>query len=867
MSEVAMKTVIFYSFKGGVGRTTALLNVACCLARRGRKVVVADWDLHAPGLSLMDCMLPESGDLPRQGVLDYLLGLRDGGAERVGVRHIIKPTRLAAEAQARPEAADDSAEQQRMKGELFCIPAGNLAGGAGGFIRAVKDSKLHDLGRLLKAYGDDDRLVFKVFCEELSRTEIPWRLADSEGPADYLLIDCRTGVTEIGDLLLGETADLNVIVYGQDAQNMEGLKIALDGRPREPWEMAGNTLLIWAMGSQGPEALKVRQRQRKRALVASLCKRDSLGVAEDFPREYRVPYHPEVPLIDNPMVYRYWNSDLSKIYRDITGDLERKCYWSDSLVAAQAKGFDPAGQSKPAQADIQRLVQQVPPEVYLEDALTQLELARPFVPFLFNPLPWEAVCPRPLAELTAGWPAEFGEDQQRLLVSLLGYSVSLSPEEKERILANARLLSNDQATGLVKILAEERRKFLRLDAIHYWYYLVSMWAAIIEWWLLVAVDDYRADLEENWLRPLFAGRVVEALPVSAEPLFPLLLAEAVSPQVDKLAEKLKAPRSNKGSLVGSWLREQEEEPGAIAIALKQMAVERAEGSNPRVLAYLHHSLGSSLWAGAQKARQEEKADLLDSAVAAYQKSLEPRPDDPSTLNNLGSALAERGQEAQGEARATWFERAIAQYEKSLAKRPDYPDTLDNLGSALAERGQQAQGEARATWFERAIAQYEKSLANRPDDPSTLNNLGIALANRGREAQGEARATWFERAIAQYEKSLAKRPDDPSILNNLCSSLLLLWRVTPAQAEKDRLLEQARSRITAAMAIDPGVARYNYACVLAVAGEHESCLEQLRVLLEERPDKRKEVDADLDFDSMRHLSEFRQLVAEPTEPDD
>src|SRR5215467_9888199 len=42
--------VTFYSYKGGVGRSMALANVAVLLARRGLRVLVVDWDLEAPGL-------------------------------------------------------------------------------------------------------------------------------------------------------------------------------------------------------------------------------------------------------------------------------------------------------------------------------------------------------------------------------------------------------------------------------------------------------------------------------------------------------------------------------------------------------------------------------------------------------------------------------------------------------------------------------------------------------------------------------------------------------------------------------------------------------------------------------------------------
>ena len=41
----------FYSFKGGVGRSMALSNLACLMAKEVREpILLIDWDLEAPGL-------------------------------------------------------------------------------------------------------------------------------------------------------------------------------------------------------------------------------------------------------------------------------------------------------------------------------------------------------------------------------------------------------------------------------------------------------------------------------------------------------------------------------------------------------------------------------------------------------------------------------------------------------------------------------------------------------------------------------------------------------------------------------------------------------------------------------------------------
>ena len=40
----------FYSYKGGVGRSMALVNIAELYAQKGYSVLMIDWDLEAPGL-------------------------------------------------------------------------------------------------------------------------------------------------------------------------------------------------------------------------------------------------------------------------------------------------------------------------------------------------------------------------------------------------------------------------------------------------------------------------------------------------------------------------------------------------------------------------------------------------------------------------------------------------------------------------------------------------------------------------------------------------------------------------------------------------------------------------------------------------
>ena len=69
--------IVFFSIKGGVGRSTALAATAWSLAQSGKRVLVLDLDLESPGLS--SSLLPDERR-PKFGLTDWLVeDLTDNG--------------------------------------------------------------------------------------------------------------------------------------------------------------------------------------------------------------------------------------------------------------------------------------------------------------------------------------------------------------------------------------------------------------------------------------------------------------------------------------------------------------------------------------------------------------------------------------------------------------------------------------------------------------------------------------------------------------------------------------------------------------------------------------------------------------------
>ena len=120
-----MHTVSFFSFKGGVGRTNLMLNVAYGLAKKGDFVVMADWDLHAPGFSLNPLYFRANREVKsqqdvREGVLDFLQSALDPKNRAT----IVDPAELAQPTEMGTQDRKDG--RYKKNGDIWSIPAGRF---------------------------------------------------------------------------------------------------------------------------------------------------------------------------------------------------------------------------------------------------------------------------------------------------------------------------------------------------------------------------------------------------------------------------------------------------------------------------------------------------------------------------------------------------------------------------------------------------------------------------------------------------------------------------------------------------------------------------------------------------------------------
>ena len=222
--------ISFFSFKGGVGRTTALASIAIQLARIGKRVCVVDLDLEAPGIGVC---FPILNGGPEYGTLDYILEsdlARDANTpieEYVG-------------------ACDDADIIGKQGAHIHVVPAG-----------ALNDDYLEKLARVdyrgLSTVGDTESPLHRLFNSLKRKYDI-----------EYFLVDARSGLHDIGGLTLNGFCHLDVLFGIENAQSWDGLSLVVShvGRMRVKRDLAQqNCAVVYAMAPSSID--KDREEKRK----------------------------------------------------------------------------------------------------------------------------------------------------------------------------------------------------------------------------------------------------------------------------------------------------------------------------------------------------------------------------------------------------------------------------------------------------------------------------------------------------------------------------------------------------------------------------------------------------------------------------
>lgn len=179
--------VVFYSFKGGLGRSTLLASFAVQRARAGERVCVVDMDLDSPGVGRLLSADREGLTAP-WGVVDFLLEHRLPDVPFNDYWH----------------RCDRVAET----GEIRVMPSGRL------------DEEFADkLARV--------DLEEAPSAHESGLWQLLQRTRDELKP-DWILLDARTGISEPAGQLLSGVAHLHVLLGTFQEQSWQGLDRVLD---------------------------------------------------------------------------------------------------------------------------------------------------------------------------------------------------------------------------------------------------------------------------------------------------------------------------------------------------------------------------------------------------------------------------------------------------------------------------------------------------------------------------------------------------------------------------------------------------------------------------------------------------------------
>jgi Tfp pilus assembly protein PilF/cellulose biosynthesis protein BcsQ len=815
--------VAFYSYKGGVGRSLALANVGYALASRGKRVVLIDMDLEAPGLhDIPELALRGSGS--KKGFLEYAASYRrTGKCPAIG--------RYVHECRTHPGA-----------GRLWVMPAGSLGEGYQTELGHLPWRRLHP------------RNGTEPFLEGLRGA-----LAEEIRP-DYVLIDSRTGLSDVGGLSTHRLADMVVLVFNLTRSCLEGSVRVYRSFTSEGSRVRSVQLVASPVPPQAPDPTSPVERRLAQAIELMPLGGRSL---------VRVDYHPAMVLAEELAVRKPDAYPAAGRYESLRESIQRANSEEVFPVLEEALELRAAGRLEEGLDRLRDFIKGHPgsAEGHLElgnllfesgraqDALGPYRRAAQIAPDF-------GLAVRRLGEAlaAAGSPdeaivvlrraEELGQKSSEVYVALVrAYSAKgdVTQEIEAGRKAVIAILREAEAEGVVEVtpqkLPELRREFVEfLDRRPPFsgFQPEAFWDGVMGSLSL----SFREKLKV--IQALLAGsiqrsQVSELSRILAEERTKWESALGMS---SKLVQEWVAKEGVDPSDVGSLLQLYGRHKGEPALLLlisgllsatpmkRGLALLRESVARDPEDAVLLKTAGDVLTEYAKNKTPAVHRDLLNEACQRYLDAVEKMPGFHAALNNWGEALRRLATLAEGEERNDLLEQACSRYQEAVQHKPDSHEALYNWGNTLGELAQLTDGDESKALLEQACSRYQEAVQHKPDKHEALNNWGIALGRLAQLTEGDERKALLEQACSRYQEAVQHKPDKYEALNNWGIVLGRLAQLTEGDESK-ALLEQACSRYQGAVQHKPDSheALYNWGntlgelAQLTEGDENKSLLEQ------------------------------------------
>jgi cellulose biosynthesis protein BcsQ len=317
------RIITFYSYKGGTGRSMALANVAWLLATAGKRVLMIDWDLEAPGLHrYVHPFLDDPELTSSEGVIDFVISYTEEASSQKLDAHL-DPKWFASYANITRFAVPLDYEFPG-EGALDFIPAGKQGAAYAGRVNSFnwRDFYIHLGGRA-------------VLDEATARMREYY---------DFILIDSRTGVSDTSGICTVQMPDAVVICFTLNMQSVTGAAAAAHSMQQQ---RAKDPLQLFPVAMRLEAAEKI-----KTDLIREYAKRKFLPFMSDAaidPAARDQYFHdvevPHIPFYAFEEQLAYFLDSPNQL-TGILGSMKRLVWLLTKVDVRGAEGPDPSTRAK-----------------------------------------------------------------------------------------------------------------------------------------------------------------------------------------------------------------------------------------------------------------------------------------------------------------------------------------------------------------------------------------------------------------------------------------------------------------------------------------------------------------------------------------